>query len=107
MFSAIDRGDGSSADGEFNALALAFDALVQRELVYQRVKRFFHHHVFETDLAAVRVTSWVDLGERWVLCLDRTLWQLGHTPINVLVLSVAYAEVSVPLQLILNKMIQF
>jgi hypothetical protein len=46
---------------------------------------------------AVRVTSWLDLGERWVICLDRTTWQLGGTPINVLVLSVAYGGVSVPL----------
>ena len=30
-------------------LALAFDTCVQRESVYQRVKRFFRHHVFETD----------------------------------------------------------
>lgn len=78
-------------------LALAFDALVQRESVYQRVKRFFRHHQFETDLVAVLVTSGLDLGKRWVLCLDRTPWQLGRTPINVLVLSVAYAGVSVPL----------
>jgi len=78
-------------------LALGFDARVQRESVYQRVKRFFRHYRFETDRVAIRVTSWLDLGDRWVLCLDRTLWQLGRTPINVRVLSVAYSGVSVPL----------
>jgi hypothetical protein len=78
-------------------LALGFDARVQRESVYQRVKRFFRHHRFETDRVAMRVTSWLDLGERWVLCLDWTLRQLGGTPINVLVLSVAYEGASVPL----------
>ncbi|WP_041354877.1 hypothetical protein [Nitrosococcus halophilus] len=70
---------------------------MQRESVYQRVKRFFRHHKLETDLVSVLVTSWLDLGDRWVLCLDRTTWQLRRTPINVLVLSVAYAGVSVPL----------
>lgn len=30
-------------------LALAFESTVQSESVYQRVKRFFRHHVFETD----------------------------------------------------------
>jgi len=33
-------------------LALAFDVAVQEESVYQRVKRFFRHHVFETGSAA-------------------------------------------------------
>lgn len=78
-------------------LALAFDVAVQDDSVYQRVKRFFRHHVFETDVVAVLVASWLDLGERWVLCLDRTNWQLGRHPINVLVLSVAYHGVSIPL----------
>jgi len=78
-------------------LALAFDVAVKRESVYQRLKRFFRHHVFETDLVAVVVTSWLDLGERWMLCLDRTTWQLGREPINLLVLSVVYHGVSVPL----------
>jgi hypothetical protein len=78
-------------------LALAFELAVQPESVYQRVKRFFRHHVFETDVVAVLVTNWLDLGERWVLCLDRTNWQLGRTPINILVLSVAYDGVAVPL----------
>lgn len=78
-------------------VALAFDVAVQRESVYQRLKRFFRHPVFETDVVAVLVTNWLDLGERWVLCLDRTNWQLGRAPIHLLVLSVAWRGVSVPL----------
>lgn len=78
-------------------LALAFEVSVQNESVYQRVKRFFRHPVFETDQVAVRVTQWLDLGERWLLCLDRRNWQWGRQPINLLVLSVAYRGVSVPL----------
>ena len=78
-------------------LALAFDVAVQSESAYKRVKRFFRHHVFETDVVAVLVSCWLDLGARWVLCLDRTNWQLGRKPINVLVLSVAYRGVAVPL----------
>lgn len=56
-------------------LALAFDVAVKSESVYPRVKRFFRHHVFETDLVAVVITSGLELGERWRLCLDRTTWQ--------------------------------
>jgi hypothetical protein len=78
-------------------VALAFDVVVQRESVYQRLKRFFRHHVFETDVVAKVVTHWLELGERWVLCLDRTNWQLGRASINLLVLSVAWRGVSVPL----------
>jgi hypothetical protein len=78
-------------------LALAFDVAVKRESVYQRLKRFFRQHVFETDIVAELVLSWLDVGERWVLCLDRTTWQLGREPINLRVLSVVYHGVSVPL----------
>ena len=78
-------------------LALAFEVSVQRTSVYQRVKRFFRQEVLETDQVAMLVTQWLDLGERWVLCLDRTTWQLGRQPINLLVLSVAYRGVAVPL----------
>ena len=78
-------------------LALAFDVAVKSESVYQRLKRFFRQHVFETDFIADVVTAWLDLGEQWVLCLDRTNWQLGREPINLLVLSVVYHGVSVPL----------
>jgi hypothetical protein len=77
-------------------VALAFDVSVQSESVYHRLKRFFRHHVFETDVVAVLVTRWLDLGERWLLCLDRTSWQVGRAPINLLVLSVAYRGVAVP-----------
>ena len=38
-------------------LALAFDVTVKSESVYQRLKRFFRGHEFETDLIAVIVTS--------------------------------------------------
>lgn len=78
-------------------LALAFEVSVQQASVYQRVKRFFRQEVLETDRAAMLVTQWLDLGERWLLCLDRTTWQLGRQPINLLVLSVAYRGVAVPL----------
>ena len=59
-------------------IALAFDVAVQSESVYKRVKRFFRHHVFETDGLAVLVTSWLDLGPRLVLCLDRTKKDLAE-----------------------------
>lgn len=77
--------------------ALAFDVAVKAPSVYQRLKRFFRHHVFETDVVAVLVTQWLDLGERWVLCLDRTNWPWGCAPVSLRVLSVAYRGISVPL----------
>lgn len=78
-------------------LSLAFETTVQSESVYQRLKRFFRHHCIETDQIAQLVSRWLDLGDHWVLCLDRTNWQLGQKPINLLVLSVAYHGVAIPL----------
>lgn len=41
-------------------LALAFDAPVQRESVYQRLKRFFRRAFFEPDRVAALVARWLD-----------------------------------------------
>jgi len=38
----------------------------------------------------------VGVPRPWVLTLDRTNWQLGQKPLNILVLGIAYKGVAIP-----------
>ena len=37
------------------------------------------------------------LGDKYLLVLDRTNWKWGKSPINILMLSIAYSGISIPL----------
>jgi hypothetical protein len=78
-------------------IALAFNTPVQGASVYKRLQRFLRHSQLEFDPWARLITRGLDLGERWLLCLDRTTWQFGRYTINIRVLGVAYRGVTVPL----------
>jgi len=77
-------------------LALAFENEVEAESNYKRLQRFFRH--FEMDFSALArlMARWLP-EEPWVLCLDRTLWQVGKSNVNVLMLAIAYRGIAVPL----------
>lgn len=78
-------------------VACAFPGRAQRASTYKRLQRFLCHYRLDFDQWARLVACWLDLGERWLLCLDRTTWQFGRDTINILVLGVAYRGVAVPL----------
>ncbi|GAK53890.1 transposase IS4 family protein [Candidatus Moduliflexus flocculans] len=64
---------------------------------YRRIQRFFQEFSLTRTQVAAAVMQWLPLGEKWLLCLDRTNWQFGSQPINLLVLAVAYHGVAIPL----------
>src|SRR5512144_4873 len=78
-------------------IACAFTGRAQSASAYKRLQRFLRHYPLDFDQWARLVAYWLDLGERWLLCLDRTTWQVGRYTINLLVLGVAYRGVAVPL----------
>lgn len=78
-------------------VACAFPGRAQRASTYKRLQRFLCHYRLDFAQWARLVACWLDLGERWLLCLDRTTWQFGRYTINILVLGVAYRGVAVPL----------
>ena len=84
-------------------LALAFETPVEAESNYKRLQRFFRH--FEMDFKALThlITGWLP-PTPWVLCLDRTHWQVGKTSMNILMLAVAYRGIAIPLMwTVMNK----
>lgn len=78
-------------------IAAAFQATSKEESCYRRVCRFFT--VFSFDLSAIVsiVVKLFPLEGKWLLILDRTNWKWGKTPINILMLSIAYKGIGLPI----------
>lgn len=84
-------------------LAGVFETQVEVDSNYKRLQRFFRHFEFDFDAIAQLIQRWLPSG-KWILCLDRTNWQIGTTNVNILVLAVAYRGIAIPLcWLFLNK----
>ena len=78
-----------------SVLSNAFETEVEAESNYKRMQRFFRFFKLDFDALAQLVGRWLP-DEPWVLCLDRTNWQIGITDVNILVLAVAYRGIAVP-----------
>jgi hypothetical protein len=63
---------------------------------YKRVQRFLRF--FELPYAQVArfVVRLLGVSAPWVITLDRTDWYLGETPLNVMVIGIAYRGVAFP-----------
>jgi hypothetical protein len=67
-----------------------------KEVNYRRLSRFFQYFRFEKSLMAKLLSSFLPKGQ-WVLSMDRTNWKFGKVHINILMLSVAYKGMAVPI----------
>lgn len=77
-------------------IANVFMGHAQRESRYKRVQRFLRF--FELPYAQVAhfVVRLLGVPAPWVVTLDRTDWYLGETPLNVMVIGIAYRGVAFP-----------
>lgn len=78
-------------------IASVFWGRAKRESHYKRVQRFFRF--FEMPYAQVArfVVRLLGVPAPWVITMDRTDWYLGETPLNVMVIGIAYRGVAFPL----------
>lgn len=78
-------------------IAAGFQTDAKEESCYRRVRRFFT--LFSFDLSAIVsiVVKLFPLEGKWLLILDRTNWKWGKTPINILMLSIAYKGIGLPI----------
>jgi len=81
----------------FAEIATGFCGEAKSASNYRRIQRFFKDFSVSRAQVAVAVVQWLPLGEKWLLCLDRTNWKFGTMNINILVLAVAYQGVAIPL----------
>ena len=78
-------------------VASAFKSEVKEESSYRRVCRFFTGFTFDMSRIVLLVFRLFPLGDKCTLILDRTNWKWGKTPINILMLSIAYRGIGIPL----------
>lgn len=78
-------------------IAAAFQTDVKEASCYRRICRFFTDFSFDISSIVLIVLHLFPLGGKYLLILDRTNWKWGETPINILMLSIAYRGISIPL----------
>ena len=78
-------------------IATAFQTAAKQDSSYRRIRRFFATFTFDLSLIVLLVLKLFPLHEKYLLILDRTSWKWGKTPINILMLSVAYQGISIPI----------
>ena len=64
---------------------------------YRRIQRIFKDQKVDMEMTARLLSTILPDNEPWILCMDRTNWQLGKNNINLLVLSAAYKGMAIPL----------
>ncbi|MFN2456559.1 MAG: hypothetical protein ABR577_20410, partial [Pyrinomonadaceae bacterium] len=64
---------------------------------YKRIQRFLRFFEVPYATIALALLKLLPLEAPFVLTLDRTNWQLGQTPLNLLVLGIAYKGVAIPI----------
>jgi len=65
------------------------------EVNYRRLSRFFQKFRFDKNTMAKLMSSFLPKG-KLILSMDRTNWKFGKVHINILMLSVAYKGMAIP-----------
>ena len=77
-------------------IAAVFPGRAQQASHYKRIQRFLRLFELSYGVIAQLLVAWIAVKRPWVLTLDRTDWQLGKTPLNILVLGIVYKGVAIP-----------
>jgi hypothetical protein len=77
-------------------IATAFQTDVKIESSYRRVCRFFTNFNIDMSTIILFIFQLFTFGEKYILIMDRTNWKWGNTPINILMISIAYRGISIP-----------
>ena len=78
-------------------LANGLNGRVDQGSNYRRIQRFFAHFELDYELIAPLMLHWLPTRSKWTLSIDRTDWQFGRVPINILLVGVVYQGVVFPL----------
>ena len=79
-------------------IACGFSSSAKQDSRYVRIKRFFREFKIDFSIVAIWVINCFDLaGQTLYLSIDRTNWRWGKKDINILMLSVVYKGIAIPL----------
>lgn len=82
----------------FTHIATAFFTKSLPDSCYKRIQRFFRFLKFDPFAVAQMVITLFDLKDKKLtLALDRTNWKFGRVDVNILMLTVAYKGIALPL----------
>ncbi len=81
----------------FIKIAQGFEGKATVESTHRRIQRFFAQYIIDTNLIAKLIFSLLPEKPPYRLCLDRTNWKIGKTDINILMISIAYQGVAIPI----------
>lgn len=81
----------------FSRLAEGFASEAKTESTLRRIQRFFAKFILDGDVIARLVYNLLPCKPPYRLCLDRTNWKFGSVDINILMISVAWQGVGIPL----------
>jgi len=77
-------------------IASVFAGRAKQESHYKRIQRFLRFFEISYGMIAGVLVSLIGVPRPWALTLDRTNWQLGQKPLNILVLGIVYKGVAIP-----------
>jgi len=78
-------------------IANHFHTEATQDSSYRRIRRFFKGYSFDMSSIVIIVLNLFIKDGKFTLLLDRTNWKWGQKHINILMLSVAYHSISIPL----------
>lgn len=78
-------------------VALGFSSFVCPSSSYRRIQRFLSSFTFNQCLIVKVVKALFPLPRKVTLIMDRTNWKFGKTHINLLVISIAYQGIGLPI----------
>ena len=81
---------------QFNELSLHIDSEAEEISTERRLQNFFANFEFDYDLVALLLCSFFPRG-KVTLCIDRTEWDFGKYQCNILVISVYFNGIGIPL----------
>ncbi|MBX9744011.1 MAG: IS4 family transposase [Chlamydiales bacterium] len=74
-----------------------FKSNAKQDSSYRRIRRFFSEFSLDITLIIPFILALFSLKSQLILILDRTNWKWGKRDINILLLSVAYRGIAIPL----------
>jgi len=81
----------------FGRIAQGFEGEAKVESNLRRIQRFFAEYFVDTHLVAKLIFSLLPEKPPYRLCLDRTNWKYGVADINILMISIAYQGLAIPI----------
>jgi len=70
---------------------------------YRRIQRFFQEYMMDFVKIGRMLVSMLPKDTKYIVAIDRTNWEFGKTPINIMLVSVVYKELSLPVCWMLLK----